>query len=163
MSPNPTDPASLPIFIPEWSVWDTCITHHYEDSAKNAKDFMYELVNMNVERPVKLGVIPDELKEALDGAFGDRLVFDFLMEHGASHESIPNILTRHFASKPHHRVAVFLLGFWKSINFPEVYIVTEDESLKETLTSLSKMGLNFAHSKIIDSKTALQILREKCK
>jgi len=163
MASNPTDQL-LPVFIPEWSVWDTVIMHHYEEPSKPAKDFLYELVTMNVDRSVKLSVIPYELKQALDGAFGGRHVFDFLMEYGASTESVPNILRMPLpGSKIHHRVAVFLLGFWKSLNYPEVYIVTEDATLKDALEGLSKMGLDFTHLQIINSEKALQILRKKCK
>lgn len=152
-----------PIFIPEWSIWDRAITHHYEVASKPAKDFMYELVCLNVSRSDKLSVIPNELKSVLDGAFGDRPAFDFLIEHGASVESIPPILTKSFAKKLPHKLAVFLLGFWKSVNFPEVFIVTEDEEFfREGLDEAKKTGLDFSHLHAVNPKDALGIL-QKCK
>lgn len=151
---------TLPLFIPEWSVWDRVITYHYEDASRPAKDFMYELVMLNAIRPIKLSVIPTELKSALDGAFGGRPAFDFLIEHGASVESLAPILLP--GSLHHHTVAVLLLGFWKSLNFPEVYIVTEDETLKEMLSELNKLGLDTSHLHIVNPTEALAVL-QKCK
>lgn len=161
-SPDPLPP-ELPVFLPEWSVWDTVITQHYEDASKSAKDFLYELVRMNVDRPVKLSVIPEELKTALDGAFGSRTIFNFLMEHGATPESIPSILVSFLPRPLDHRAAVFLLGFWKSLNFQEVYIVTEDKSLNEVLEQLNNRGMNLSHLNIVNCEEALKILKSKCR
>lgn len=161
MTPDP-EPL-LPVFIPEWSVWDTVITRHYDSGSTTAKDFMYELALKNVDRSAKLSVIPDELSEVLDSAFSDRPAFSFLLENCASREGIPNILTRTIHDKIPHRVAVVLMGFWKSLNFPEVYIVTEDKGLNEEVTAgLSQMGINLAHLQIISSAEAIKILRDKC-
>lgn len=155
---------TLPLFIPEWSIWDRVITYHYEDASRPAKDFMYELVQLNVDRQVKLSVIPYELKRVLDAAFSGRGAFDFLLEHGASIESLPPLLTRMFnGAELHHSIAVILLGFWESLNFPEVYIVTEDATFKDGMEKLNKTGLNFAHLKIINPTEALRILTSKCK
>lgn len=156
-------PAStLPIFIPEWSIWDRVITHHYEDASKPAKDFMYELVELNARRSDKLSTIPNELKSVLDGAFGGRTAFDFLIEHGACVESIPPILTQSFTKSLHHSHAVLLLGLWKSLNFPEVYIVTEDENFITGLDEIKKIGLDFSHLHVVNPEKALGIL-QKCK
>ena len=159
----PTD-EKVPVFIPEWSVWDRVITYHYETASTPAKDFMYELVQLNVDRPVKLSVIPYELKVALDAAFGGRHSFDFLLEHGASIETLPPLLAKTFNGNVHHALAVVLLGFWKSLNFSEVYIVTEDAKFKDGLEeTLNKMGINFSHMMIVNPKEALDILKKKCK
>jgi hypothetical protein len=49
------------------------------------------------------------------------------------------------------------------LNFPEVYIVTEDTTLKESIGKLNDVGLNFSNLKIVDPKEALAILIKRCK
>ena len=147
-----------PVFIPDWSIWDRVITYHYEEASGPAKDFMYELIQLNVDRPIKLSVIPYELKVAIDAAFSGRPIFDFLLEHGAAIETLPSLLTKSFNGNLHHSLAVILLAFWKSLNFPEVYIVTEDTTLRESISKLNDVGLNFSNLKIVDPKEALAIL-----
>lgn len=158
------DGKRLPIFIPEWTVWDTVITHHYEEDSGPAKDFMYELLQKNTYySPSKIGIIPVELADALFSAFGDRNIFHFLLENCASTEEIPPIMTRGFDSKIPHRVAAVVLGFWKSINYPDVYVVTEDKAMRDGITTgMKDMGLNLTHLNIVSPAEALHVVLEKC-
>ncbi len=101
-----------PVFIPDWSIWDRVITYHYEEASRPAKDFMYELIQLNVDRPIKLSVIPYELKLAIDAAFGGRPIFDFLLEHGTAIETLPSLLTKSFNTLDDSlRLSGTLIGF----------------------------------------------------
>jgi len=142
----------LPVFIPEWSVWDIVITHHYEKVSMSAKNFMYALLQKRASASTELAYIPTELYEALKGAFRSRPAFGFLIENGATVEQLPELFTKMLPHPLPHEVTVFYLAFWKMMNFRDVYIVTEDKDFKKILKQMNQVGIKFANLKIINCK-----------
>lgn len=150
----------LPIFIPEWTVWDKAINHHYEKGSLAAKDFLYTLLLKRASTSTELACIPNELYEALKGEFKSKTAFGFLIENGAAVERLPEIFLKAMPSPIPHEVAVFMLAFWKMLNFKDVYIVTEDKDFNKIIESLSLVGLKITNIKSLSCKQARTLLNK---
>lgn len=157
----------VPLFVPEWSVWESVIGRHYEVSSKDAKDFLYELVIDSTKRVIPLAAIPNQLTDVLRQTYSDRPALAFLVDAIPS-ESLPALFTRLIPKEASdgmpHQLAVFLLALWKSIGVKEVYIVadgqtqiTEFEAVLKAMTS--RIGISFVRVKIVDCVAALSALK----
>lgn len=146
------------LFILEWSVWDTVISRHYENTSKDAKDFLYELVSLNAENGIKISVIPPELRATLEDAFSDRPIFEFLLENGALVKEAPRLK----GLEPTHRAQTIMLALSEILSHRTAYIVSEDPNFKTAIDSmpLPKNISNYIKSVIINCKTANDYLNQ---
>lgn len=111
--------------LPEWSVWDMAINHHYEARAKPSKDFLYRLLILNKQQDIKISAIPVQLESALNSAFSDRKgALDFFLDQEfLSVEPLPRI----FNTPQGHGTATLLLAYWKALSgYKEVYVVADN-------------------------------------
>lgn len=145
-----------PTFIIEWSIWDETIGHHYEDGMSFPKTLMYNLTIQKQQNECGFGIITPELQAALNGAFGNRASFSFLIENTINIETYPPLP---LSKSVDHRVSVILLTAWKTLqDSKNTFLVTEDEDIKK-MSEIILRGSNLQCT-VINSEAALKILND---
>ena len=147
-----------PVFVLDYSVYDTAIGRHYEASSKPAKDLLYELTTLKAGQGLCIAVISPALANAVQTAFGQRKALSFLFDYAATIESHP-LMPLAADLKSNHAFSTVILAIWKHIANPDrTYLVTEDPSLKDLLKLLTKQ-LKISPN-VIGYKQAYDILTE---